>query len=226
MPGGRIHRKHSEELYGYGFEEIHSWMDGTFLSKGPNHHQEDRHDPRKTPERAFEIFKDKVPKEYVKYIKDAVKDHIELDKKERRKGPPLTGKATNLPEMFGKEEEDLGLKRVKRDPEGRCKTCNSPLREKIEYLKFKKGWNFAEIAGWVERQSGEEKITPQAIGRHFRKHVKLVPASMKEIETNQKTKRIFEGIRKACEINGVKHISIDSLDDEIEVEMILEKMNF
>lgn len=80
MPDRREHAEYSKQLYGYDFEEIHKWMDGTSISKGPNH-REDRHDINETPKKAFEIFKDEVPEDKIKYIKDVVKDHIELDKR-------------------------------------------------------------------------------------------------------------------------------------------------
>ncbi|KXB00681.1 hypothetical protein AKJ40_00850 [candidate division MSBL1 archaeon SCGC-AAA259M10] len=78
MPTREEHVEHCEELYGHGFEEIHEWMDGTVVSKGRGH-REDRHDPGETPDKAYEIFEDKVPGDKKKFIKDAVKDHIELD---------------------------------------------------------------------------------------------------------------------------------------------------
>ncbi|KXB07734.1 hypothetical protein AKJ51_00020 [candidate division MSBL1 archaeon SCGC-AAA382A20] len=82
VPSRREHIEHCKDLYGYGFEKIHKWMDGTVKSRGPSH-RVDRHDIDKTPDKAYDIFKDKVPEQYRKYIKDAVKDHIELD---NRKG--------------------------------------------------------------------------------------------------------------------------------------------
>ncbi|KXB07747.1 hypothetical protein AKJ51_00090 [candidate division MSBL1 archaeon SCGC-AAA382A20] len=80
MPNREEHVRHCEELYEYGFEKVHAWMDGTVKSRGPTH-RVDRHDINKTPDKAYEIFKNKVPKQYRKFIKDAVKDHIELDKR-------------------------------------------------------------------------------------------------------------------------------------------------
>ncbi|KXA97603.1 hypothetical protein AKJ40_01160 [candidate division MSBL1 archaeon SCGC-AAA259M10] len=82
MPSREEHVRHCKNLYGYGFKEIHKWMDGTVRSRGQSH-RVDRHNIKKTPDKAYDIFKDKVPRRYRKYIKDAVKDHIELDKRER-----------------------------------------------------------------------------------------------------------------------------------------------
>lgn len=78
MPNNEEHTKHCRELYGYGFEKIHKWMDETSKARGPDH-RIDRHNIDKTPEKAYELFKNKVPKEYKEYIKDAVKSHISLD---------------------------------------------------------------------------------------------------------------------------------------------------
>lgn len=101
MPSNEEHIKHCKELYGYGFEEIHRWMDETSVARGANH-RKDRHDIEKTPKKAFEIFKDRVPEEYREYIKDAVKSHISIDyfdtkNKERR----------NTPVEFDKELKEL-----------------------------------------------------------------------------------------------------------------------
>ncbi|KXA99959.1 hypothetical protein AKJ41_04625 [candidate division MSBL1 archaeon SCGC-AAA259O05] len=57
------HTRHCKELYGYGFEEVHKWMDGTVKSRGRGH-RVDRHDIKETPEKAYKIFKDKVPNQY------------------------------------------------------------------------------------------------------------------------------------------------------------------
>lgn len=79
MPSMAEHARHCRKLYGYGFREIHNWMDGTVKSRGRSH-RVDRHDISSTPQKAYDIFKDKVPVKYRKYIKDAVKDHIELER--------------------------------------------------------------------------------------------------------------------------------------------------
>ncbi|KXB01647.1 hypothetical protein AKJ41_00705 [candidate division MSBL1 archaeon SCGC-AAA259O05] len=83
MPTREEHVKHCEELYGYGFEEIHRWMDGTVNFRGPNH-RVDRHDPDDTPALAYAIFEDKIPDGEEKFIKDAVLEHIRQDVAESR----------------------------------------------------------------------------------------------------------------------------------------------
>lgn len=93
MPDRKKHVEQSERLYGYGFEEIHEWMDGTVATKG-SRHREDRHDPDETPEKARAIFKDKVPEDKEKFIEDVVLDHIELDNRERN-SPEETGEENN-----------------------------------------------------------------------------------------------------------------------------------
>ncbi|KXA93221.1 hypothetical protein AKJ66_02520 [candidate division MSBL1 archaeon SCGC-AAA259E22] len=98
MPNREDHVRHCEKLYGYSFEEIHKWMDGTVKSRGPTH-RVDRHDIKRTPDKAFGIFKDKVPEKYREYIKDAVKDHIELDERKNK-----VKRVSSEKELFAKED--------------------------------------------------------------------------------------------------------------------------
>lgn len=80
-------------------------MDGTVKSRGPSH-RVDRHEINKTPEKAYEIFKDKVPQEYRKFIKDAVKDHIELDRRKEKITNKFEHKEINVPENITKKVFD------------------------------------------------------------------------------------------------------------------------
>jgi hypothetical protein len=80
MPALNVHISSCLEKYGYGFKDIHIWMDEPVKVSGANHRKY-RHDPRITSQQAEHIFWDKVPEEHRAFIKEAVLDHIILDKK-------------------------------------------------------------------------------------------------------------------------------------------------
>lgn len=141
MPDRQIHAKHCKKLYGYGFNEIHAWMDGTVRSKGIKHRM-DRHDPYRTPDKAYEIFKNKVPPQYRKFIKDAVKDHIELD--ERR------GVSQEKKNLFLKErkERPIGIDSYEKWEEEMLEGIDFSAEEKQEKRCYLLGEMISQIEEW------------------------------------------------------------------------------
>ena len=78
MPGNSEHTQQSMKRYGYGFRDLHRWMDEPSNVTGWNH-RKFRHDPWKTPDESEKIFWDKVPENQRQNIKHVVMDHINLD---------------------------------------------------------------------------------------------------------------------------------------------------
>lgn len=78
MPNNWVHCKDSKKKYGYDFKEIHEWMDEP-SAIADKEHRYFRHNKYKTPKKAEQLFRDRVPEEYRMYIRNAVLDHIKLD---------------------------------------------------------------------------------------------------------------------------------------------------
>ena len=79
MPDLEAHCISCKKKYRYDFKLIHQWMDEP-SSIAYGNHRKLRHDWNKTPREAEKIFWNKVPEEYRILIKDAVINHIILDR--------------------------------------------------------------------------------------------------------------------------------------------------
>jgi len=51
----------------------------------------------------------------------------------------------------------------------KCKTCNSKFKENIHQLRLNKEWGYEKIEIWTKKQG--ERISAQAIAKHFTNHV-------------------------------------------------------
>lgn len=78
MPSGKEHCQSCREKYGYDFSEIHNWMDEP-IALYSHAHRKERHDKNSTPDKAEQLFWNKVPEPYRKFNRDAVLDHLMLD---------------------------------------------------------------------------------------------------------------------------------------------------
>lgn len=88
--------------------------------------------------------------------------------------------------------------------ESRCSTCTSEHREEIEAKKIEEDWSLRKISRWLEKQYGE-KISPQALGRHFEKHLmdNLERAVQSEIRTREvASKEVTQTLNLIDELRG------------------------
>lgn len=78
MPSLEEHCKSCLERYGYGFKEVHKWLDSPVKIAGAKHRLV-RHNLETTPKEAEKMFWEDIPEQYRLFVKHAVIDHIVLD---------------------------------------------------------------------------------------------------------------------------------------------------
>lgn len=77
MPSHEEHCEHSEEIFGYRFSEVHTYIDEPVKVLGPKHRIV-RHDIKRSPQiiASLKCWDNIIPEEYKKYIPDVVEQHI------------------------------------------------------------------------------------------------------------------------------------------------------
>ena len=131
MTNHNMHCESCLKRYGYPFSEIHSWMDEPATINGPKHRMF-RHDETETPKMAEELFLDKIPEQYRKYIREAVLDHLIIDTIETR----IKKRTTTVTTTVSVQKEDT-IEDIVEPPRRKIRFCprhkNGPVQQHLTF---------------------------------------------------------------------------------------------